>query len=135
VYGTADTLYWTPFARLAMVPEFCSSVTFPSLMGTPLANEVLYLERKLTEKEALSANLISSIIPPERITEHVKSLAVKLASLPFALKTALQFKSLLKRPKINMLKEVLDNEYSVLIARYVAGDVASAVFESMKSKL
>ncbi|CAM9764342.1 unnamed protein product, partial [Hapterophycus canaliculatus] len=35
--------FWTPFFRLAIVPEFCSSVTFPEILGWPLANEMLVL--------------------------------------------------------------------------------------------
>jgi hypothetical protein len=40
VYCTPSAYFWTPFTRIAVVPEFCSSLLFPEIMGPSVANEV-----------------------------------------------------------------------------------------------
>lgn len=47
VYITPRVTLWAPFTRLALVPEFCSSVTFIERMGLPKANVMLLLGQKV----------------------------------------------------------------------------------------
>ncbi|CAN0491570.1 unnamed protein product, partial [Ectocarpus sp. 8 AP-2014] len=53
---------WTPFFRLAIVPEFCSSLTFPETLGLARANDMLIMGRKLSAQEALSSGLVSTVV-------------------------------------------------------------------------
>lgn len=52
----------TPFARLGLVPEFCSSVTFPRLFGRQRATAVLMLGQRLSARECAQAGLYSRIV-------------------------------------------------------------------------
>lgn len=52
VYCVPHATFSAPFTQIAVTPEFCSSVTFPKIMGPTLSSEVLYLGRKLNAEEA-----------------------------------------------------------------------------------
>jgi peroxisomal 3,2-trans-enoyl-CoA isomerase len=54
---------WAPFTRLALVPEFCSSVTFVETMGLAKANEMLLLGKKINAQQAYDWNICSRIVP------------------------------------------------------------------------
>jgi peroxisomal 3,2-trans-enoyl-CoA isomerase len=59
---------WAPFTRLALVPEFCSSVTFVETMGLAKANEMLLLGKKINAQQAYDWNICSRIIPKSTTT-------------------------------------------------------------------
>jgi peroxisomal 3,2-trans-enoyl-CoA isomerase len=49
---SSDSAYFlTPFTRLGLTPEGCSSYTFPKIMGTSMASEMLMLNAKFNAKE------------------------------------------------------------------------------------
>jgi enoyl-CoA hydratase/carnithine racemase len=52
----------TPFAFLGLVPEFCSSVTFPRLFGRQRATAVLMLGQRLSARECAQAGLYSRVV-------------------------------------------------------------------------
>jgi Enoyl-CoA hydratase/carnithine racemase len=62
VYCTESATFWTPFTRIAIVPEFCSSLTFVTAMGLPRANELLLMGKKIDAERAISDKLVSGII-------------------------------------------------------------------------
>ncbi|KAM8709840.1 hypothetical protein ACLKA7_016617 [Drosophila subpalustris] len=53
--------FLTPFSKLGLVPEACSSYTFPLIMGRSKATEMLLLNEKLTAQEAYHFNFVSRI--------------------------------------------------------------------------
>jgi enoyl-CoA hydratase/carnithine racemase len=86
------------FTRIAVVPEFCSSVLFPKIMvrqrapgvracvrareaicdavvlpwqGISLANEMLIMGKKLTAAEAKACGFISEVFAPEELLAEV----------------------------------------------------------------
>lgn len=61
VYAIENAYFKTPFALLGQSPEGCSTYTFPKIMGTKIANDVLYDNRVLTATEALECNLVHGI--------------------------------------------------------------------------
>eukprot|EP00904_Undaria_pinnatifida_P002900 jgi/Undpi1/12610/HiC_scaffold_6.g02279.m1 len=117
--------FWTPFFRLAIVPEFCSSVTFPKIMGWSLANEMLIMGRKLSAKEALSAGLVSTLITAhsheaflQQVKDDVRRTVVDTA---MAMESAKTFKRVMwcnRRPR---LLRVLAEELVELDRRMQAG--------------
>ena len=62
VYCTDRAWFWVPFTRIALVPEFCSSVTFVEAMGLGRANELLLLGKKIGPKRAVSVRIVCDII-------------------------------------------------------------------------
>ena len=66
----------TPFAKLGLVPEGCSSVLFAQLMGEETAQRMLGEEGWTpTGAEALEAGLIQWIAPHEALHERAQALA------------------------------------------------------------
>jgi len=62
VYCTENSTFWTPFSRIAIVPEFSSSVTFVEAMGMARANNLLLMGKQINANEALSDKLVTEIV-------------------------------------------------------------------------
>jgi enoyl-CoA hydratase/carnithine racemase len=62
VYCTENATFWTPFSRIAIVPEFSSSVTFVEAMGVARANNLLLMGKQINANEALSDKLVTEIV-------------------------------------------------------------------------
>ncbi|KAH8371105.1 hypothetical protein KR093_006239 [Drosophila rubida] len=56
-----EAYFYTPFCKLGLAPEACSSVTFPLIMGRSKATEMLVLNEKLSADEAYHYHLVSRI--------------------------------------------------------------------------
>eukprot|EP00512_Aurantiochytrium_limacinum_P013592 CAMPEP_0171568734 /NCGR_PEP_ID=MMETSP0961-20121227/1936_1 /TAXON_ID=87120 /ORGANISM="Aurantiochytrium limacinum, Strain ATCCMYA-1381" /LENGTH=280 /DNA_ID=CAMNT_0012122911 /DNA_START=25 /DNA_END=867 /DNA_ORIENTATION=- len=54
--------FHTPFASLGLVPEGCSSVLFPQLLGEELAQKMLNENYKLTAQEAVETKLLTKMV-------------------------------------------------------------------------
>ena len=61
-FCTRQATFWTPFTRIALVPEFCSSTTLVETMGMAKANALLMLGEKIDAETALAWNLCSRIV-------------------------------------------------------------------------
>jgi len=62
VYCTGNATFWVPFTRIALVPEFCSSMTFVEAMGMSNANELLLLGKKINAERAVLDRIVSGIV-------------------------------------------------------------------------
>lgn len=63
VYATENATFSTPFVKLGLCCEGCSSYLYPKIMGKSKASELLLLSEKITAKEAYDFGLISKVIP------------------------------------------------------------------------
>ncbi|CAN0347845.1 unnamed protein product [Ascophyllum nodosum] len=138
--GEKPADFWTPFFQLAIVPEFCSSVTLPAILGWSLANEMLVMGRKLTGAEALSSGLISQLtyaetaevflqqasLEPGRLTvkNDVERTVVDIFMAP---ESASTFKRIMWRNRRPMLLRVLEEEMVDLGRRVQAGHPKAAL--------
>ncbi|CAG2119035.1 unnamed protein product, partial [Medioppia subpectinata] len=69
----SDAAYFhTPFTSLGVTAEACSSYTFPKLMSTSLASDMLLFGRKLTAAEALQCGLVARVIPGAEFSSWVE---------------------------------------------------------------
>eukprot|EP00814_Leptocylindrus_danicus_P004306 CAMPEP_0116012054 /NCGR_PEP_ID=MMETSP0321-20121206/4910_1 /TAXON_ID=163516 /ORGANISM="Leptocylindrus danicus var. danicus, Strain B650" /LENGTH=278 /DNA_ID=CAMNT_0003481355 /DNA_START=51 /DNA_END=887 /DNA_ORIENTATION=+ len=150
VYCTPRVTLWAPFTRLALVPEFCSSVTFVERMGLPKANEMLLLGQKIDAATIERYNLCSAIINdsedhhrgdpfhPQSIASIVcNKIEKNLLSLPLASETAGIFISLMRRRRQKYLEGVCKEELVKLDERFDRGDCLEAALKLNfgKSKL
>lgn len=62
VYCTPNSTFWVPFTRIALVPEFASSVTLLDTMGLSNSNELLLLGKKFDAQKAIRCHICSDII-------------------------------------------------------------------------
>lgn len=66
----------TPFARLGVPAEGCSSVLFPRLFGEKVADRILGEEGwKPTATEALEIGLVQAVAAPEKLLEEAQRMA------------------------------------------------------------
>lgn len=63
VYAADHATFWTPFHRIAAVPEFCSSVLLKQRVGANVANEMLLMSKKKTAQELHVAGLVNEVLP------------------------------------------------------------------------
>ena len=70
----------TPFARLGVTPEGCSSVHFERIMGAENAAKMLEQNWKPDASEALSVGLIDEVVPHEELLDSAVAYAEKLIS-------------------------------------------------------
>ena len=67
VYCSEDAFFMIPFMSLNLCPEGMSSIKFPEILGRRKASEMIFLEHRLTAKEALAHGFINGIIPSDKI--------------------------------------------------------------------
>lgn len=85
VYSVSDAYFFTPFSKLALCPEGCSSVTLSSIMGHQKAAALLLAGERMTATELWTAGLITNIIPATSNAEfmtRVLEVAKRIASYP-----------------------------------------------------
>ena len=73
VYASEEATFWVPFTRIAVVPEFGSSVAFSRIMGKAMAGDVLLAARPLSAAEALSCGLVSRLFPTSELLSGMVS--------------------------------------------------------------
>ena len=69
VYTYEDAFFVIPFMSLNLCPEGMSSIKFPEILGRRKAAEMIFLEHRLTAKEALAHRFINGIIPKDQIPQ------------------------------------------------------------------
>nr|ACO14673.1 B0272.4 [Caligus clemensi] len=76
VIAAQGSTFSTPFHRLGITPEGCSSVHWPRLLGPTNANRMLGSEGWVpTAEEALAIGLITKVVPPETLMDEAQALA------------------------------------------------------------
>jgi peroxisomal 3,2-trans-enoyl-CoA isomerase len=137
VHCSSRATFWAPFARLALVPEMCSSVTFLETMGLAKANEMLLLSRELNARTAVDWGVSSRIVPDcddSGNPFHANSLASRLCAeiderllqLPKGRQTAKYFVSMLRGRRCDRLGSICRQELLKLDERFDNGDVQRA---------
>jgi len=80
IFATERASFVTPFAKLGIVPEGCSSVWFARKMNAEVAHQMLKENRKLSASEALDAGLVNAIIDEAQLLEHTQAYAEEWVS-------------------------------------------------------
>ena len=76
IIASEEASFSTPFARLRVPAEGCSSVLFPKLFGADVAARILGEEGwKPTAKEALEIGLVEAVVPADRLLEEAQRIA------------------------------------------------------------
>ena len=72
IFAAPEASFVTPFAKLGIVPEGCSSVWFARKMGARVAAQMLEEGRKLSAAEALEARLVDGVVDAEALLAHTQ---------------------------------------------------------------
>ena len=138
VYCTQNATFWTPFSRIAFVPELCSSDAFPARMGLAKANELLLLAKKIDAQTAVQWNICSRIVPQADVLSgdpfHSKSLATLMAleidqsllTLSGAARTVQLYVGMVRGADRLRLQSICREELKKLDERFDNGEVAEA---------
>jgi peroxisomal 3,2-trans-enoyl-CoA isomerase len=132
VYAAENASFLVPFSRIAVVPEFCSSVTFPQILGTSTANEMLLFGKQLGAQRAKELGFVSDVFPQKNFLESV--LREVRAGLVFPLldKTLPLFKHMVKKWNIDHMERLALYELRKLDERADSGEIAEAVLLFMQ---
>ena len=107
VYASAGASFHAPFADLGVCPEFGSSETFPALLGSHRAAQMLLLGEPLSATDAERFGLVNKLLDSEQLNDTVDGVAARLSAKPAdALRTS---RALLNARKQGML-EVIERE-------------------------
>lgn len=132
VYATETASFLVPFSRIAVIPEFCSSVTFPKLLGKSTANEMLLFGKQLGVNRARELGFVSEIFPKKdflnRVLQEVRAGLV----YPLMDRTLPLFKHMLRKWEIDDIEKLCLYELKKLDERGEAGEIAEAVIAFMQ---
>uniref|UniRef100_A0A0K0EY95 Enoyl-CoA delta isomerase 2, mitochondrial (inferred by orthology to a human protein) n=1 Tax=Strongyloides venezuelensis TaxID=75913 RepID=A0A0K0EY95_STRVS len=124
VIASDKATFETPFLKLALSAEGCSSYTFPLLMGHLKASEMLIFGKKLTAQEAKERNLISEVVSYTDFNMVSEKKVKEISSLyPEAMKIN---KKLLRGIHREKLHEVNKVEIPILMQRFASKESMNA---------
>nr|XP_020772588.1 enoyl-CoA delta isomerase 2, mitochondrial isoform X3 [Odocoileus virginianus texanus] len=135
VYATDRATFHTPFSHLGQSPEGCSSYTFPKIMGSSKAAEMLLFGKKLTAQEACARGLVTEVFPDGTFQKEVWARLKAYSKLPpNALRISRQ---IIRKQEKEKLHAVNAEESSVLRERWLSDECMNAIasFLSRKAKL
>ncbi|XP_062130884.1 enoyl-CoA delta isomerase 2 [Drosophila sulfurigaster albostrigata] len=130
-----EATFLTPFSRLGLVPEACSSFTFPLIMGRSKATEVLVLNEKLSAQEAYHFHFVSRIFKLSELDSVVWPKIREYSELPPT--SMRECKRLINFSLRESLKRANDEECEALYKRFFEDEFIEAImkFNTRKSKL
>ncbi|XP_069112207.1 enoyl-CoA delta isomerase 2-like [Argopecten irradians] len=132
VFASDKATFHTPFTALGQSPEGCSSYTFPRLMGTAKASELLIFNRKITAVEAMDRNLVTEVFPDHAFQQETTARVAKFAKLP---KQSLQLaRNLTRDQQRKVLHDVNQQECDVLVGRWQSEECITAIMNFFSSK-
>lgn len=82
MYAAPETTLTTPFSRIGISLEGCSSVLFPPLFGTSLTTRLLYMAETIPLKDFVGTGLVAEVMDKEGMAEKIEAkLAAQLDDL------------------------------------------------------
>ncbi|XP_077364479.1 enoyl-CoA delta isomerase 2-like isoform X1 [Festucalex cinctus] len=132
IYATESATFHTPFSQLGQSPEGCSSFTFPRIMGSGKANEMLLFNKKLTAFQACQLGLVTEVFPDSSFHMEVWNRLKNYAKLP-PNSLALS-KQLIRSVEKERLHAVNDAEVERLIERWMSDECFNAVMSFFQAK-
>lgn len=132
VYATERATFHTPFSQLGQSPEGCSSYTFPKIMGSAKASEMLLFNKKLTASQACVQGLVTEVFPDSSFQSEVWTRLKAYAKLP-PNSLALS-KQLIRQMEKDTLLAVNDHEVERLVERWVSDECMQAIMSFFQAK-
>ncbi len=125
VYCSDRSKFKLPFVPLGLCPEAGSSYLLPRLAGRVKATELLLLGEAFDAATALDIGLVNEVLPPEALDERVRTVALKIASLPP--ESVRLTKSLISQAHNDMLHAAMQREGDLFLARLRSPEAAEAM--------
>ncbi|XP_043509061.1 enoyl-CoA delta isomerase 3, peroxisomal isoform X3 [Frieseomelitta varia] len=119
IYASNTTYFQTPFSKLGLVAEGCSTYTFSNIFGKSKASDMLYLGHKMTALEAKHYGFVNEIYEYENLNK-VWTYLQKLTEL--SSESILATKRLVQRWNQDILLKVNAEETVELVKRLQSPD-------------
>jgi len=107
-YASDKATFITPFSKIGICAEGCSTYTFPRIMGYSKATELLSFNAKITAQQALEWGLISGVYPSADFEEKARAKVNEIAQLP--LKSLMYSKELVRGRDRDFLHKLNEQE-------------------------
>ncbi|CAD7002478.1 enoyl-CoA delta isomerase 2, mitochondrial isoform X2 [Ceratitis capitata] len=134
VWCSSTAYFLTPFTKLGLVTEACSSYTFPLILGRSKANEMLLLSEKMTAQEAYNHSFVSKIFEPAELETNIWPKLREFSELPpESLQTS---KRLIRQHERDTIYRSLNAESEELYKRLLSEEFTNALvaFANRKNK-
>ncbi len=125
VYAAAGARFQLPFVPLGLVPEAASSLLLPMIAGYARAAELLLLGEPFGAEKALSAGIVTAVVPEGELLEAARSAAQKLAALPPA--SVRLTKELMKRAHAAAVASQMEEEGRLFAGRLSSPEAREAM--------
>ncbi|XP_014475591.1 PREDICTED: enoyl-CoA delta isomerase 2, mitochondrial isoform X2 [Dinoponera quadriceps] len=133
VYASDKAYFRTPFSSLGLIAEGCSTYTFPRLLGSSKAGDMLYMGYKMSAHEAKQYGLVSEVYNHNvlEVWDYLNQVS-KLSS-----ESIMATKGLVVKWKRETLLEVNAEETKELLKRWESPDLLERflTFLTRKNKL
>ena len=123
IFASPDAWFMTPFMSSMQSPEGLSTLMFPKLFGTKLANEILMMDKRITAKQAEQVGFVNKVVPelqgePDFFElDKVPAIGQLLATDLFTLTNCKRLLNEAKDQKA--FEETLDREGKALLASWM----------------
>jgi Delta3-Delta2-enoyl-CoA isomerase len=129
VYASEQAYFYTPFTNLGLCAEGCSSVTFPRILGTSKANEMLMLNHRMTAREAERYGFVAHVYKDVReVWERLK----QIKNLPIG--SIMANKNLTRKFTIQELEAASMAEAEELGRRFESEEFFAALMSFQEAK-
>lgn len=129
IYASEKAYFYTPFTNLGLCAEGCSSMTFPRILGTSKANEMLMLNHKMSANEAYQFGFVAEVYKDvEEVHEKLK----QIGHLPVGSIKA--NKRLMRKFTIAELEAANLSEAEELGERFKSEEAFNAIIRFQQSK-
>ncbi|KAJ3378537.1 Enoyl-CoA delta isomerase 2, mitochondrial [Lobulomyces angularis] len=132
IYTVPEAVFSTPFMKLALCAEGCSSYLFPRALGLQKANEILLLGKPLTAREFKELGFVNDIFDKKDLLNNVLKISSKICELPTT--AVMETKKLIRDGMKGHLKDANDRELRVLVDRFLHEEFQEAMFKFFSSK-
>mmetsp|Transcript_14671 Transcript_14671/g.22138 ORF Transcript_14671/g.22138 Transcript_14671/m.22138 type:complete len:268 (-) Transcript_14671:123-926(-) len=130
VIASEKAKFLTPFGRLGITPEGCSSFLFYHLIGNDNARRMLHEDWEPTATEAKEIGLITDVVPHDKLMDTAQSIAEKWVQE----ERHLQPRSAMGYSDLQHLKEVNARESVELGHAFLSEKFLSAQVKFLESK-
>jgi enoyl-CoA hydratase/carnithine racemase len=125
IYAGESAKFQMPFVNLGVVPEFCSTYTFPALVGHARAAELMFLGQHFDAQRAFELGLVNRVVPDAELLPKARKTAALLAEKPIGALRAT--KKLMKQSSRVRLERSARAEATEFAARVVGPDFKEAM--------
>ena len=128
IVASESATFSTPFHRLAIPPEGCSSVHFGTIMGEQAAARMLGPEGWCpTALEAFQAGFVAKVVPEEDLPSAAQAYAEAWVETG-------KGRTLIETGQVDTLKEVNDRESRELADAFLSDAFLEAQYQFLSSK-